>query len=247
MTPLQRKLRRKRAGITLIEAMVSIAILALVSTMIWQAFSQTARNKRIVEDELDRYHVIRAAMDRMAREISMAFVSTHVNPNQGLVVVRTCFIGKDRTRGDRLDFTSFSHQRLYRDAHESDQNEISYFVTRHPDDRDIRVLARREQNRIDDDPQEGGRTQILVEDIADFQLEYYDVQTSDWQRSWDTTQLTAEPNRLPQQVKITLTVPDPRNRRREMVFATRTSVPIVWGLNHASSMLATLMGCSSRG
>ncbi len=227
-------MRRSRAGITLVEAMVSIAILAIVSTMIWQAFSQTSRNKRIVEREMDRYHVIRMAMERMAREISMAFVSDHLNPDTSLQVVKTCFVGTDRGRGDRLDFTSFSHQRLYRDAHESDQNELSYFVTRHPEDREIKVLARREQNRIDDDPREGGRVQIMVEDIEDFQLEYYDDRTGDWKREWNATYDGLDRNRLPYMVKIMLTVPDIRDSREEMVFATRTTIPIIWGLNHAS-------------
>jgi hypothetical protein len=35
-------------------------------------------------------------------------------------------------------------------------------------------------------------------------------------------------------VKIILTVPDMRNPRREMIFATRTTIPTVWGLNHAN-------------
>jgi general secretion pathway protein J len=230
----RRHLGRRRAGITLIEAMVSIAILSIVSTMIWQAFSQTSRNKRIVEEEADRYHVISTALDRMAREISMAFVSTHVNDSIGLIAVRTAFVGTDRSSGDRLDFTSFSHQRLYRDAHESDQNELSYFVTRDPENGQQRVLARREQNRIDDRPEEGGRVQILVENIENFQLEYYENLTGEWKRTWDTTQIASEPNRLPYQVKIILTVPDMRNPRREMIFATRTTIPTVWGLNHAN-------------
>jgi general secretion pathway protein J len=227
-------MRERRAGITLVEALISIAILAIVSTMIWQAFSQTSRNKRIVERESDRYHVIQMAMERMSREISMAFVSDHLNPDMSLQVVKTCFVGTDRGRGDRLDFTSFSHQRLYRDAHESDQNELSYFVTRHPDDREIRVLARREQNRIDARPRQGGRVQIMVEDIENFQLEYYDDRTGDWRREWSAAIDGQDRNRLPYMVKIILTVPDIRDRRKEMVFSTRTTIPIIWGLNHAS-------------
>ncbi len=226
--------RRSREGITLVEAMVSIAILAIISTLIWQAFSQTSRNKRMVEGESDRYHVIRMAMERMTREISMAFVSDHLNPDMSLQAVKTCFVGTDRGNGDRLDFTSFSHQRLFRDAHESDQNELSYFLTRDPEDRELKVLARREQNRIDDHPREGGRVQIMVDDVLDFQLEFYDDRSNQWRREWDAEITGADRNRLPYQVKIILTVPDIRDRRKEMVFASRVDIPIIWGLNHAS-------------
>ncbi len=224
----------RRRGFTLIEAMVSIMILAIVATLLWQGFVQTSRNKKMVEDEADRYHEIESALDRMQRELSMAFMSAQQNDNPSLQVVHTGFIGRDRGRGDRVDFTSFSHQRLFRDAHESDQNEISYFVTRDPDDSTIRVLARREQNRIDDDPQKDGRIQILVGNIENFELEYYDPVSEEWQNEWDSTQLTAQPNRLPTQVKITLTVPDLHNPRRHQVFGTRATLPMVWALNHST-------------
>jgi general secretion pathway protein J len=224
---------RSRAGITLIEAMVSVTILAIVSTLVWQGFTQTARNKQIVEDEADHYHVVRMAMERMQRELSMAYVSAQRNESPSLQNVVTAFVGTDRGGRDRIDFTSFAHQRLYRDAHESDQNEISYFVTRHPEEPSIEVLARREQNRVDDDPRRGGRVQILVEDVEEFQLEYYDVVTHEWTQTWDTTQIASQPNRLPLQVKIKLTVPSNRNPDREQVFATRATLPITFALNHA--------------
>ena len=228
-----RAARERTSGVTLVEVMVAVAILAIVMTLIWGGFSQTSRNKAHVEAEADRYHVIRIALERMTRELSMAYTSVQLNPNQALQVMNTAFVGTDRGSGDRIDFTSFSHHRLYRDAHESDQNELSYFVTRHPDDSSIDVLARREQSRIDEDPRRGGRVQILVEDVKGFELEYYDPLTDEWQDTWDTTQAAAQPNRLPMQVKITLTVPDIRNPSRERVFGTRASIPITWALNHS--------------
>ena len=84
-------------------------------------------------------------IERMARELSMAFVSAQLNKSPALQVVKTAFVGTDPGKGSRIDFTSFSHQRLYRDAHESDQNELSYFVADDPEDAEPHVLARREQ------------------------------------------------------------------------------------------------------
>jgi general secretion pathway protein J len=164
----------------------------------------------------------------------MAYVSTHENPSSLLQTMKTAFVGEDSLGGDRVDFTSFSHRRLFRDAHESDQNELSYFVTRHPEDRSMRVLARREDNRVDDEPREGGRVQILVEDIEDFQLEYLDPTTHEFVKSWDTTQGAMQPNRLPSQVRIELTVKDVRDASKEHVYGTRAVLPMVWALNHAN-------------
>ncbi len=224
---------KARRGMTLVEVLVAVTILGLVSIVTFGGFSQTMRNKRRIEEQADRSHVIRVALERMVSEISMAYVSIHVNPNPALQTMNTCFIGGRSGRAHRLDFTSFSHRRLYRDAHESDQNEISYFITDHPEDRDMRVLVRREQNRIDDDPQTGGVTQILVEDVLDLEMEYFDHVTGQWTDSWDTRELTHQPNRLPTQVKIFLTVPDERAVSRERVYGTRATPMITWAVNHA--------------
>lgn len=223
-----------KRGFTLLEIILAVTVLALVGTMIYGGFSQTALNKARVEEDVDRSRIIHMTLERMARELSMAFVSTHVNPSLDLRVVQTAFIGRDNGKDDRIDFTSFSHRRLYRNARESDQNEISYFVTEHPDDPDVTVLARREQNRIDDDPRRGGKSQILVEDVEEFNLEYFDPMLSDWVQTWNTQDVLAQPNRLPTQVRIRLTVKDPRHRGATQVFGTRVSIPLTYALNHAN-------------
>ncbi|HJL18981.1 MAG TPA: type II secretion system protein GspJ [Sandaracinaceae bacterium LLY-WYZ-13_1] len=227
-------MRRKIVGgMTLIEVLVAITILGIVATVVFGGFSQTMRNKRRVEELADRSHIIRVALERMVSELSMAYVSIQVNPNPALQTMNTCFIGGRSGRGHRIDFTAFSHRRLYRDAHESDQEEISYFVTEHPEDPDRLVLARRQDNVLDEDPQSGGTTQILIEDIEEFEMEYLDGVTGEWVDSWDTREVTHQPNRLPIQVKIRITVPDERAPNDRRTFATRAQPQITWALNHA--------------
>ena len=223
-----------RRGFTLLEIMLAVAVLSLVGTMIYSGFAQTALNKARIEQDVDHSRVIHMTLDRMARELTMAFVSTHVNPSLDLRVVDTAFIGKDNGKDDRIDFTSFSHRRLYRNARESDQNEISYFVTEHPDDPGVFVLARREQNRIDEDPRRGGKSQILVENIEEFNVEYFDPLLSDWVQTWNTEDMLAQPNRLPTQVRIRLSVKDPRHRGETQTFGTRVTIPLTYALNHAN-------------
>ena len=223
-----------KRGFTLLEIILAVAVLAVVGTMVYGGFSQTALNKARVEEDVEHSRIVHMALERMARELTMAFVSTHTNPSLDLRVVETAFIGKDNGKDDRVDFTSFSHRRLYRNARESDQNEISYFVTQHPDDRDVQVLARREQNRIDEDPRRGGKSQILVENIEEFNLEYFDPLLSDWVQTWDTEDVLAQPNRLPTQIRILLSVKDPRRRGETQTFGTRVTIPLTYALNHAN-------------
>lgn len=224
----------KKSAFTLLEIILAVSVLALVGTMIYGGFAQTALNKARVEEDVDQSRVVHMALERIARELTMAFVSTHTNPSLDLRVVETAFIGIDRGKEDRIDFTSFSHRRLYRNARESDQNELSYFVTQDPDDSDVQVLARREQNRIDDDPRRGGTSQILVKNVEEFNVEYLDPLLSEWVQTWDTEDVLSQPNRLPTQVRIRLAVKPPGRRGKTQVFGTRVTIPLNYALNHAN-------------
>lgn len=225
-------LARKRAGVTLVEVIVAVAILGTVGITVYGGFAQTSTNKRRVEAELDRYHAIRVTMNRMVRELSMAYMSEQRNPNPALQFHITSFIGTDSGFGDRVDFNSMGHTRIYRNARESDQNELSYFITDDPSGDGTKALARRVQPRVDERPGEGGRVEIMVSDVAGFELEYLDPVSNEWVQSWDSTNLQL--NRLPSQVKILLTVPDPQDPGEEITFGTRSTLQMTWALNHAT-------------
>ena len=191
-------------GITLLEVLVSVAILAMVSVLIYGAFDGMTRGKRGVAEVNQRYREGRLAIRRLAREIPSAFLSAHQPYNQSLIVRETLFVGENSTPADRLDFTSFSYRRVLRDAHESDQNELSYFGSSDPDVSGKTDLARRESNLIDLEADRGGAVQVLAEDIDLFDLEYLDPISGMWQERWDSTSTTGQLGRLPLQVKVTL-------------------------------------------
>jgi hypothetical protein len=44
----------------------------------------------------------------------------------------------------------------------------------------------------------------LATDIDLFDLQYLDAQTGQWQETWDTSQTTGQPDRLPLQVRVIL-------------------------------------------
>jgi general secretion pathway protein J len=223
---------RRQLGMTLIEVMVAMTMFAVVGALVYGGFAQTSRAKKTLETQLDRYHELRMTMERMVRELSMAYVSTHINLSASLVGMRTTFVGRDSSLGDRLDFTSVSHTRVYRDAKESDQNELSYFVMEDPDGK-TKLLARRMQPRIDDKPQEGGRTEVMLRDVLEFDIEYLDSATWEWAKSWDAVTGIGQQNRLPTQVKIKLTVPSLANPEKKETFVTRSVLPMTWAMNQA--------------
>ena len=222
---------RARSGMTLVEVMVSMTIFAIAASLLYTGFAQTARIKERVERQLDREHEIRSGIERIAQELATSYTSAQRNINEALRTMITGFIAKEEGTNTRVNFTSFSHRRLYRNAHESDQNEIAYFITRDPDDSSKDVLARREQRRVDDDLEKGGQNQVLITDVTGFALSFYDPITQEWQATWDTTQAGGQPNRLPLQAKINVTVPNLSGKGPDQVFGTRTFFPITYALN----------------
>ena len=226
--------KNHQQGITLIETMVAVAILGVTVALMWGGFSQTSKNKTKIEKALKRNQQIYLALYRIQREISMAFISHHSHQNLALQSPRTMLIGKHHMHGDRIDLTSFSHQRLYKDAHESDQNVLSYFIAKHPEKPDMKVLVRREKKRVDDNPLKGGTINILLENVIHFKLQYLDSLKGQWQDTWDTTSATAQLNRLPLQIKVILEMPDMTQQQETQIFATRIWIPIRFAINHTA-------------
>jgi len=205
------------AGFTLMEIMVAIAVLAMASMLIWTAFAQTGKAKKVIEQTNNRYHQVKVAMRRICSDLSSAYITRNINPE--FVTHESVFIGRNDDP-DTLDFMAFAHRRRFKDAREADFCEIGYYVEEDEEDRDIYNLVRRESRRVDDEPEEGGSKLVLVQDVLEFELSYYDPTMDQWEDQWDTTQVTGQPNRLPMQVRIRLVVRGPRGDQLEFVTQT---------------------------
>ncbi len=203
-----RRLRSRRAGaragMTLLEVLVSLGVLAMISLLIYGAFDSLSRGRKGEALRVDRARQGRDAMDRITREVSSAFLSLHNPASAALVTRQTAFIATNGANFDRLDFASFAHRRTEKEAKESDQSEIGYFVVKDPDKDDKMDLVRREQANPDFDPKRGGVVNVLAENIEQFDLRFLDPLSGQWLESWDTTQLTGQLNRLPIEMKVTL-------------------------------------------
>jgi len=221
---------RRSRGFTLIELVVALALLVTVSTIIYGAFRQSFRVRNITTETYDRYRDVRQAMFRMAREISSAYISTHHNLEEPTTA--TCFKGE----GERITFSSMANLRLARDAQESDQAEISYFLKRGEtmDGRRVNNLMRRIDTSPDDDVEKGGRTEIMAEDIEDLEFEYWEpskeIGDEAWRDDWEVGQCQAgdppsadDKVEMPERVRITLVVKSPHGSKK-LKFVTQTPV-----------------------
>ncbi len=212
-----------RGGFTLMEVLISLAILTGMATIVWGSFSMTSATKRKVEDIEDRYHQIRLSMNRMAREISMSYLSKNDQPMA--TSPRTLFTHTRNSSIDELMFSNFGHVRLHEGAKESDQGVIRYFSAADPDDASKTNLMRRETRRLGSlKPEEEGPAYVMLEDVEELHFEFWDDQMSEWEDTWNTTSLDGKPDRLPTKVKILLTVKDERGKEITFITATRIFV-----------------------
>lgn len=196
--------RANARGMTLLEVMVSVAILAMMSILIYGAFDSMARGKKGEAMRADRAREGREAILRMTRELSSAFLSMHNPSNTALITRAAAFIATSGGTYDRVDFASFAHRRVERDAHESDECEVGYFVSRDPDVEGKMDLVRREQTPMDIDPKKGGIVNVVAENVEEFDSKYLEPLTGQWLDSWDSTQVTGQPGRLPYEISLRL-------------------------------------------
>ena len=207
----------RQSGFTLTEILIAVAILGMISMLSFGSIRGSVDASERAQKVTDRYHQIRQALARMSREIQSAYLSEHRNCDDPQN--KTIFLGKRSSNGMRLDYTSFSHFKIQTDANESDQNELSYFVDSHPDDSSRKALFRREEVRIDEDPEEGGVEKVMAEDVVNLEFEFYDPDDKEWVDEWDSNGMDYK-SKLPAYVKVVMTALDPQGR--EVDYTTKT-------------------------
>lgn len=210
--------RDKNRGFTLLEVMIATALLASLGLMLLAMFGLIINGQEYVRETRDRLHAARVALNLMARDISMAYLSSHVDEEQRR---QTFFDGQ----GDRIDLTTLAHRRLVAESAESDQAEVGYMLGRDRRYPGETVLIRRTKVPIDDRPGDGGDEDVVAVGVKRLSLEYWDARKEDWNDDWQVdfddivyndpeagAGLAEEGGEreamLPYRVRITLTVED---------------------------------------
>src|SRR5437879_4531976 len=130
-----------RRGFTLLEVLIAIAILGLIGGVTYKTFDESYSLKQRIERAAERDQTVRGALSRMAREISMAYLSEHYD-HKRFRERPTKFKLKGRHGDDDITFTSFAHERLQIDAKESDEAVFQYYLGRDPDSGNTNLYRR---------------------------------------------------------------------------------------------------------
>jgi general secretion pathway protein J len=205
--------------------LVALAILSMIAVLLYASFDAMSKAKKNEGLRGDRAREGRSAVQRIARELSSAFLSAHNPQNLSLQARTTGFFGQNGGRFDRVDFAAFAHRRVEAESKESDQAELGYFVVADPDKSEKMDLVRREQTPIDTDPKRGGSVNVLAENVESFDLRYLDPVTGQWLETWDSSVQTAQFGRIPLEVRVTLVLKD-TPAGVEKTYTTKVALPI---------------------
>ena len=202
-------------GFTLIEVLIAMGITAAMAVMTIGSLREVDRAAEVVRLQDERYGAARVALSRIAREVSMAFLSDNWDANRSRDPV-TLFVGRE----DELLFTTLAHVRLYRDAKESDQAVVEYRLDQDPDHPGERALFRREKAHLDDEPDRGGRRDLVADRVSALRIQYWDPRRKEWVGEW-TTRSTEHLKELPPRIRLELEMALPDGRKERFVTEAR--------------------------
>lgn len=190
------------AAFTLLEVVISVALLSLILASAYMCFDAGIRGRKIVEPRVEVLQNARVAMALMAADLRSACpLSKDVE-----------FLGTQRTVGqlpaDRLDFAT--HNYTPRREREGDFCEESFFLDKDPTSGRLNLYRRRNPTMAQD-PLEGGNREELATGLVGARFEYTDG--LDWYDTWgeikgakQETSQRDQPNLsgMPEAVRITL-------------------------------------------
>lgn len=169
------RLRRRRsaAGFTLVEMVISAALMAVVLGAAYACLRAGLATRRVVEPRSDVFQTGRVAMSLIAADLRAA-CPLHKGPE---------FLGAQRQLGaldaDNLDFAT--HNFTPAKPGEGDYCCVSWFVQLDPKT-GLASLWRRRNPGLAFDPLSGGRREEIAANVRGFKVEYYDGY--DWFATW---------------------------------------------------------------
>jgi prepilin-type N-terminal cleavage/methylation domain-containing protein len=179
-------------GFTLIELLISLVMLSIILGALYSTFFLAHKAVNGLDESLLKLQESRLFLDSISREIDAALYSPG-NRKSGFKAEDRDLYGKQTSR---LTFTSFSPLRPGLSA-------ITYYVG---EQKGILTLYKKisdtfsSENEPKNETKDETNTAELMEGLESFSVEIND--NGSWIKTWDT----AETKRIPQEIRVTITV-----------------------------------------
>jgi len=218
--------RPGRAGFTLLEILVAVAILAIVMSTVYGVLSRTLYAKGYAEDRADLYAAGRETVLKIASDLEAALPPTP----RGEIAFRTLTQSNSPPR-DAVQFSVNTHSGLGAAVPQSGRATITYSLAPLSEGNQFFIVRRDEVPIVAEDsggddgsddqaaeevPTPHPKVTFLTDDmdctdqrfcVVGLRLQYLDGETGEWDADWDSTG-DAHFNKLPTAAQITLYVSD---------------------------------------
>ena len=215
----------RRAGFSLVEILVTIAIMGLMLTAVTQMLTSVRFTRDIIHNEQEQYLAGPAILDLLERDL-MAIYVTNLPRAEHLKIENKVVGGTD---ADRIDFFATTDNLIWQEAGRdrmvrADLNEVGYCLRPNPADDDFLQLYRREGFGIDTEPHAEGRYVFLHDRVRLFEIEVFpergpedDLDPLD---EWGMDESDPDTQGLPAFLRVTLEIElEPRLLRETMLRA----------------------------
>jgi general secretion pathway protein J len=173
----------RKAGFTLLEVLIAVAILSIVLTALYGTFFMSSRAMEDMDESMTKLQETRKAVDILRRELESAYYKDDDEKTFVKVIDKDLY-GKQATQ---LEFTAFSTVR-------PGLSKISYYM----EEKDKkRTFFKKIESSFGKEETEGTD---IIEDLDEFTIEakYQDK----WVKTWDT----GITKKMPDEIKISLSV-----------------------------------------
>jgi len=182
-----------REGFTLVEILVSLAILSLVVAAIYSSWTAILRASKVGLEAAASAQRSRVTMRKLEDSLTCAQMFTLNAPYYSFVALN----GSEAT----LSFVARLPQSFPRSGRfgDFDVRRLTYTVEQGKDGRNALVL-RQQPILMELDEDEKNFPVVLAQDVKEFSMEFYDPRLRDWVNEWRQT------NQLPKLIKFTIGV-----------------------------------------
>ncbi len=211
-----KKYSQHTAGFSLLEVLVAATVSSIVLLMVYTAHRSIMFSVRDMSGIAEFYENVNLATRRIDRDIQCILSQKE---NKGLFLIGENGIGEPY-KGTLNFVTTMKSEpvitgSISQQTHLSDIKEVGYYLKEDPNFPGVHFLMRREASIYDEEKEEeGGRSSILLENVADIRFEFGSRNSSNWDSKWDSE----VKNGYPSAVKTTLKVKNYRGTTESFTF-----------------------------
>lgn len=214
--------RRRKAGFTLAEVLVTVLIMGGIMVSITQILHAARISRDTIHNIQETQLAGPAIMDMIERDLRGLVIYNRTKQDH-LRVQNRVMLGVD---GDSIDFVTTTDNLVQRyDIDKflrSSINEVGYRLRPNPSYDDFLEIYRREDAGIDEEPFEGGEFTFLHDRVKDFDIQVFSEDGTDAEPFEDWGLEESEDIGVPARIEITLVLELQRRIEREALMRAPT-------------------------